>query len=161
MMGNYPIPSETAIMQPNKLIETKPIVADPRIKWQGTGVIIELPPGGGQGNTYEIIDTQQNQWTANPVRGFYFGDGDPHPIVSGPGNPLPGENEGLLVGKLGFEGHPFAIGLRHVINSTFLLEPGGELFLIINDELNPKPGTGQGFADNEGSLNVLINTYAP
>ncbi|MNJ76022.1 hypothetical protein D3C77_732200 [compost metagenome] len=71
-------------------------------------------------------------------------------MIAKPGYPLPGQNEGALIGRIGSNGVPFLVG------NQVQLPRGqqGELQLCINDDLAGRYGAG--LSDNLGSLSVEV-----
>jgi len=140
------------------LAQTVHVQVSARTKWMHTGVMISKPPAGGRGNRFEIYDRHTTQWTAHPTQGHYYAAGDPKVLSVRPGYAMPGAREGALIGRIGDNGGPIFIGDRGNIDATFVFWEG-ELQLIINDDLDGR--FGQGFNDNDGSVDIVINIYVP
>jgi hypothetical protein len=107
--------------------------------WMDTGLTLD--------GTGTVTIRAQGQWTANPANGLVDANGHPG-LVAKPGYSLPGELEGLLVGKVG--DNVFPIGADGAVPATL----AGELFISINDDVNAQYGAG--FPDNQGSLQIRI-----
>jgi hypothetical protein len=122
---------------------------DAREKWQGTGVFINA-------ETDNIwVSYVGGGWTANPAwktttgaKLFVDGEGNRN-YIGKEGYALPGVAEGALVGRIE-NGTPFYVGNRGHLPT----EVKGQLYLIINDDLDGRYG--KGYSDNEGYLDVVI-----
>jgi hypothetical protein len=115
---------------------------DPKVLWVDTGLTLD-------GTTPLTIEVLSGTWTANPANGLVDANGH-RGLIAKPGYNLPGEREGLLVGRIGTS--IFAIGTSYSVS----LPPAGALSLSINDDMFGEYGAG--FTDNRGSIKVRI-TY--
>ncbi len=111
--------------------------------WQNAGYV---NPGCRYNITY-----RGGTWTANPK----IEDGNLYGAtgvdISAPsGYPMPGKNEGALIGRIG-SNPPFLIGGQTVSTPE---GQSGELLLCINDDLNGEYGAG--LKDNLGAVSVEI-----
>lgn len=128
---------------------TTTVSVQANVHWLNTGVTIEA--------NQKVTITATGTWTANPSngRGSVDADGD-RGLSAKDSYALPGSYESILVGFVGkfpptgaAPQGAFALGK----NVTFTGR-AGRLFLTINDDIPPTYGNG--YADNEGSLNVTI-----
>ncbi|PWK73818.1 hypothetical protein LX99_04204 [Mucilaginibacter oryzae] len=115
--------------------------------WQDSGISITPP------NTVTIA-YQSGLWTADLKTNngnLYDANGCPDQVINQSGYPLPGHNQGCLIGKIGTN-PPFFIG-----NGPTSTPSGksGELYLCIDDDLNGAYGSG--LSDNKGSILVMIS----
>ena len=117
---------------------------DAKTAWVNTGLSLD-------GTLPVTIQAVSGTWTANPATGLVDADGHDG-LIAKPGYNLPGEVEGLLVGRIQATGGDviFRVGKSHTIDSP----PAGPLTLSINDDINAVYG--EGFPDNEGSVHVRI-----
>lgn len=115
------------------------------VRWADTGLVID--------DTMSDIrlSATASQWTANPATGLVGPRGNPA-YTARPGYSLPGDKEGLLVGKVG--------DALFVVGQGTGVAPGvtGRLYLSINDDLHGEYG--RGFVDNTGSIEVTISLTA-
>ncbi|MEA5260666.1 hypothetical protein VB264_22905 [Arcicella aquatica] len=128
------------------LLSVLPITVQAAIEWQNTGVQIEP-------SSLLSIAYVSGLWTANPQDNngqLYNANGTPSNIPAKAGYTMPGQNEGSLIGKVGDT--VFFVGMGTNIPPNL----SGELLLCINDDLSG--AYGQGFADNEGSIIVQVNS---
>jgi len=110
--------------------------------WQDTGIEVT----GG-----DVITYQAGLWTADPNdnnRNLYDAHGNPTFKDTQPGFTMPGQNMGMLIGKV--NDTMFAIGK----NGTVPAGLSGILQLCINDDLFARYGAG--LTDNKGSVRVLV-----
>ncbi len=115
--------------------------------WQNTGYVNE-------GKEY-IVEYVGGQWTANPkVNNGNLYDAGGTGIAAPDGYPLPGQNEGALIGRIG-NNAPFLIGNGPVITPA---NQTGQLQLCINDDLSGQFGSG--LTDNEGYVTLSITEVA-
>lgn len=113
-------------------------------KWQSTG--IQVNAGNPVTASYK-----SGLWTVNPNEhgGKRYNSAGVVPTVKAKaGYTLPGENEGALIGRVGQR--TFLIGLNAIVPD----DVNGELMFCVNDDLDPRYG--EGFADNEGEIDVNI-----
>ncbi len=123
------------VLPPEFLVQSKKA-------WQSTGITV---------NAGDTISYQAGEWTANPGDNngnLYDADGNPSFINTLPGYAMPGQNMGMLVGRVGEI--TFAIGNSGSVPASV----SGILELCINDDLDGRYG--DGLTDNSGSVRVLI-----
>ena len=116
------------------------------VRWADTGLVIEA----GDRVTVTYLE---GRWTANSVTGTVTAEGNPRYIAK-PGYSLPGQPEGLLVGRVepaAGEDEIFVIGTGAEVPASLT----GRLRLSINDDLFQRYG--RGFLDNVGFVKVRIS----
>ncbi len=111
--------------------------------WQTAGYV-------NPGDEY-TVSYSGGTWTANPKNegGTLYGAGGVS-IPAPSGYPMPGENEGALIGRIG-NNPPFLIGAQ---STTIPTGQSGVLQLCINDDLSGEFGAG--LEDNLGAVSVSI-----
>ena len=112
-------------------------------RWQRTGVLLH------KGDSV-IISYLRGRWSINPAQKACDGNGCPGMIADNDSYVMALVNEGALCGKIGEDGEPFFIGNTREI----VAEGGGELYLVVNDDIDHERGAG--FADNSGELEIVI-----
>jgi Common central domain of tyrosinase len=122
----------------------KEMSLDAKVVWQDTGV-------DAQSGTPLSVQYLSGQWMCSPGAGWTNGTGTSR-FIAKPGYAMPGVNEGALVGKIGPNGAPFLIGNQNAAPTG----QSGRLYLSINDDVPPRYG--DGFKDNQGSLNIAIQS---
>jgi uncharacterized caspase-like protein len=124
--------------------ETATRVLAAAAEWRNSGVIVK------KGTKYKI--SASGKWTAGPICGATGPDGlGASYMCTGATATLIGiESASLLLGKIGEQGEPFAVG-----NGLELLaDEDGILYFRIND-------TPMMMSDNSGSINVTISLKNP
>ena len=115
-------------------------------RWYNTDVIID--------NDVSVsVKYVSGKWTANPATGMVDADGNSS-FVAKEGYSMPGANEGALIGRIvnnDGASAPFLIGNANEVPNL----ANGYLELGINDDLHGRYG--EGFADNEGEIEVAIH----
>ena len=113
--------------------------------WQSSSVRIEL------GATYRI--SANGTWQIGGLCNATGPDGlNPYTLLclDGPGNPIPDVSHSALIGRVGHEGGPFAVGALRELSAT----EDGTLYLMVND-------TRGWFFDNTGQVNVRVERRGP
>jgi hypothetical protein len=104
------------------------VTVDARHAWIDSGLVVE------KGQRFDFKAEGSIRWGSQPDQ------------IAGPDgrNAKPGKiGQGGLIGRIGYNGKPFAIGSA----KTVTMSKGGKLFLGINDFI---------FGDNTGSFTVTI-----
>lgn len=104
--------------------------------WQSSG--IRVTPG------VQMKILAMGKWSLAPAFNIWSG---PEGLASGPGKEVPWINSNALMGKIGAEGKPFAIGPECEVQAT----GEGDLYFAINDPFD-------WVQDNAGSMQVTIFT---
>jgi hypothetical protein len=122
----------------------KDLAVNSKVVWQDSGVDI-------QSGIPVSVRYLSGKWMCSPGAGWTDANGTSRYIAK-PGYAMPGANEGALVGKIGGNGAPFLIGNSKVLPAN----QNGRLYLSINDDVPPRYGAG--FVDNQGSINISIQS---
>jgi hypothetical protein len=113
------------------------------IAWSGSGIDINV------GDQVELRYSG-GKWQVSPETGGVDASGK-EGCTATSGYTLPGKNEGLLCGRIGSDGPVFPVGNKY----AFTADKKGELYFCANDDLTGQYGAG--FADNEGSVHVIVD----
>jgi hypothetical protein len=111
-------------------------VVNPKQRWTSTGVTVRRGDNVGFNTTGDVqlsTDTNDMAGSAGSKSGRYA-----------PGSPLPRALAGALIGRIGPNGEPFAIGNQ----TTVQMPAAGVLFLGVNDD---------SLEDNQGEFRVEIS----